>query len=123
LEGRVSFEIGITEERKLELLRTSRALISPAPVEGFGISILEGNAAGLPVVGTDGVPAEALQEGVNGFRIRFGDIDAMADRTRRLLEDDELFDRIAQSAYSFAHGRTWSKATQPLLALMDRPGH
>ena len=124
LDTRVTFERGISEARKLELLRTSRVLLSPAPVEGFGIAGLEASACGLPVVGTTGTPEEALQEGVNGFRVPFGEVSAMAGRARDLLRDDALFDRVSGTAVRFAQAFTPSAAIQPLEELMhklDRP--
>ncbi len=118
LEGKVSFELRVTEQRKRELLRTSRVAIAPAPIEGFGIAVVEASACGLPVVGTQGVPEDALQEGVNGFRVPFGDIAAMADRSRALLTDDRLFDRLAASAQGFASQFTWERAAEPVLELV-----
>ena len=47
-------------------------------VEGFGIVVLEANARGVPVIASDGVPEGAVQEGRNGLRYRFGDIDSLA---------------------------------------------
>jgi glycosyltransferase involved in cell wall biosynthesis len=118
LAEKVSFELRVTEERKRELLRTSRACLAPAPIEGFGIAIVEAGACGLPVVGTNGVPEDALQEGVNGFRVAFGDIGAMADRTRTLLTDDAAFDGLAVSSHRFASQFTWERASEPLLDLL-----
>ena len=118
IEDRVAFELNVTEERKREILRTSRAMLAPAPVEGFGIAIIEASASGLPVIGTEGVPEDALQEDVNGFRVAFSNIVTMAARARVLLDDDDTFDRIVTRATAFAHQFTWERAAQPLLALV-----
>jgi glycosyltransferase involved in cell wall biosynthesis len=118
LEESISFERGISEERKISLLRTSRVLLSPAPVEGFGIAILEASVYGTPVVGTTGVPVDALQEGVNGFRVPFGDVGAMAEPTRQLLLDDQLFQRLSPAAAEFARKFSWPNSIQPLLGIL-----
>lgn len=117
LMDRVTFELNVTEGRKRELLRTSRALLAPAPVEGFGIAILEANACGLPAIGSFGVPEDALVDGRNGFRVPFGDTAAMTRRAKTLLTDDAFFDQLAAKAQMFARQFTWERATEPLLAL------
>lgn len=118
LTNSVSLELSVSEARKMELLRSSRALISATPVEGFGIAILEASACGLPTVGTTGVPEESLKQGVNGFRVPSEDIQGMAEWTTRLLSDDQLFDAISINAQSLAKGHSWRRSVQSVLEFM-----
>jgi glycosyltransferase involved in cell wall biosynthesis len=60
------------------------ALIQPSLYEGFGLTILEGFAAGLPVVASDtGGPAEILSEMPGGLRFHSGDA---GDCSKTLLQ-------------------------------------
>jgi len=118
VEDKVEFLVNASEVQKVERLRTSRALLAPAPVEGFGIAIAEANACGLPAVGTEGVPLDTLQDGRNGFRVPFMGFAEMTDRTARLLTDNDLFDRMSAESRNFAQQFTIANSVQPLLRLV-----
>ena len=68
-------------------------------VEGFGVSIVEAAASGIPVVVSDcGGIAEHVADGVTGFVVEQEDVDGMADRMRRLAEDPRLRDSMGRVA-------------------------
>src|SRR2546429_475170 len=64
-------------------------------VEGFGISIVEASASGLPVIGSrsGGIP-EAIRDGETGFLVEPEDPAALAATAIRLLGDEGLRRRI-----------------------------
>jgi glycosyltransferase involved in cell wall biosynthesis len=119
LGARVHFEIDVSEARKIELLRESLVLLATAPIEGYGVALIEAGACGVPVVGTTGIPEDALMEGVNGFRVAYGDIPAMAERVKRIVGDPTTFETISRAARSRALGATWSRSARPLLELLS----
>jgi len=60
-------------------------------VEGFGISIVEASACGIPVVaGRSGGIPEAVRDGETGFLVEAERADAVAEAVGRLLDDREL---------------------------------
>jgi glycosyltransferase involved in cell wall biosynthesis len=65
--------------------------------------MLESMAVGLPVIATPvgGIP-EAIDEGVNGFLISPGDVDALVDRRRRIIDDEDLRKSMGSSAKRIA---------------------
>jgi len=64
------------------------ALALPSNWEGLPFSILEGMAAGLPVVASDvGGVAEAVVDGETGLLVPRGDVEGFATALRRLAED------------------------------------
>jgi glycosyltransferase involved in cell wall biosynthesis len=74
------------------------ALILPSANEGTPVSAIEALAGGRPVVATDvgGVP-DVVRDGVDGFLVEPGDVEAMADRLARLAADADLRRRMGEA--------------------------
>jgi glycosyltransferase involved in cell wall biosynthesis len=116
----VIIKTNLTEAEKISLLKEAKALIVTSPIEGFGIVILEANACGLPVIVTDGVPEEAVQAGINGFRVPFNRPEALADAVNNLLDDEEAFARISAKGREFIKVFAWPVVAQKFWELVQR---
>jgi N-acetyl-alpha-D-glucosaminyl L-malate synthase BshA len=82
-----------------EILSIADVFLMPSGSETFGLAGLEAMACNVPVVCSDigGLP-ELVTEGESGFLCPLGDIDALTDRTRRILTDDDLHARMSNAA-------------------------
>ena len=98
----LEIRFNLSEEEKRTLLQEARALVMPAPIEGFGIVAIEANALGVPVVASDGVPASVVSDGENGRRYPFGDRQRLSNACIDLLRDDALWERCATGGRSMA---------------------
>ncbi len=87
----------ISEEEKLALLRASDVLPFPSRYEGFGLPILEGMAAGAPVISTD-IPVvnEMIRHGENGLLIPYDDTPALAQAIIAVVADRDLRERLVR---------------------------
>jgi len=76
---------------KLDAFRRAHVFVLPSYREGLPVAILESLAAGLPIVTTPvgGIP-DVITEGENGFFVEPGNVEALANRILRLLDDAEL---------------------------------
>lgn len=69
----------------------------PERFEHFGIAVVEAMAAGVvPLVFAAAGPAEIVEHGINGYHWRT--VDELVDRTRRLVADPGLRDRLGEAA-------------------------
>jgi glycosyltransferase involved in cell wall biosynthesis len=87
-------------EAKDRLLASSSILLFP-PVEpeGHPRVVLEGLAAGIPIVTTDrGAIAETVIDGKSGFILRDPVPEELADRMLRLLRDSDLRKQMGEAA-------------------------
>jgi glycosyltransferase involved in cell wall biosynthesis len=89
----------------LEIIKGAAIMALPSRCEGLARVLLEGMAAGLPLVASDvgGIPA-LVRHGENGFLVPVGDYEEFSRRLRQLLEDSELRKRMGDAGYARAHG-------------------
>jgi len=80
-------------------LRWADLYLLPTQVESFGLSALEAQATGVPVVGTaaGGLP-EVVEHGVTGFLAPPGDVEAMAGGALELLGDAKRWKAASAAA-------------------------
>jgi glycosyltransferase involved in cell wall biosynthesis len=70
-------------------------LLLPSRSEGTPVSAIETLASGRPVVATDvGGTRDVVENGVSGFIVPFGDVEAGADRLEQLARDGALRKRM-----------------------------
>lgn len=119
LNNALIFRFRISEEEKGLLLLKTKALLITSPVEGFANVASEANACGVPVVATYGVPSDVVTNDVNGFRVPFGDVQAMAAACERILLDNETFERLSRRSVQVARGRDWNQTTTTFLAALE----
>lgn len=74
-------------------------VVLPSYAEGLPMALLEGMAAGMPAIATRvGAVATLIDDGVEGFLVEPGDVDALADRIGRLSQDAALQRQMGAAA-------------------------
>lgn len=70
---------------------------------GIGRQAMEAGAANRPVIGLSNVSSpDLVQDGVNGFVVPLGRADVLADRIRRLADDQALRQRMGERGFELA---------------------
>ena len=82
-----------------DVLRGADLFLLPSATESFGLAALEAMACGVPVVASaaGGIP-EVVEDGKTGFLAPPGDVDAMAERATRILENTAEHARLQRNA-------------------------
>jgi L-malate glycosyltransferase len=86
-------------EQKQNALRDADCVVLPSYAEGLPMALLEGMAEELPAIATriGSIPA-MVDDGVEGFLVSAGDVNALADRVCRLASDPALRRRMGRNA-------------------------
>jgi glycosyltransferase involved in cell wall biosynthesis len=121
IAGQVQVLGWVSGEGKRRQLALARLFALPSYFEGLPMSVLEAMAAGLPVLATavGGIP-EAVADGVEGFLVEPGDIDALAARLAQLLQDDALARRMGEAARRKVESTFCSDAVLPRVERLYR---
>jgi glycosyltransferase involved in cell wall biosynthesis len=119
LGSSIEFQFEITDEQKKSLLDSSRCLLLPSTVEGFGIVVLEANARAVPVIASSGVPVGAVEDGRNGLRYAFGDIQELAKAILRISTDDETYTLLSANSLEFARRFSWRRVCAQYEAVIN----
>jgi glycosyltransferase involved in cell wall biosynthesis len=121
LSGAVEFTGKMRGEEMVRLLNRCHVFLNASPKEGWGLTVVEANACGVPVVGSD-VPGlrDSIQDGVTGFLVPYGDVDAFAARAAELLTDDALHARMSEAGETWARSLTWERCANEMERVFER---
>jgi glycosyltransferase involved in cell wall biosynthesis len=83
---------------KIRVFANSDIFVLPSYAEGFPITMLEAMAAGLPVIASSvGAIPDVIEAGKNGFLIKAGDHDTLAEKMCILVSDKNLRNKMAEN--------------------------
>lgn len=110
VERAVVFHGFVSEERKIDLMRSAWANVFPSPKEGWGITVIEAAACGTPSLASDSPGLhDSVIQGTTGFLVPHGDVQALAGRMVELADSPPLVERLGSGARRFAEGFTWER--------------
>lgn len=119
-DGAVLFLGELPRERALEALAAADVLALCSAYEGLSHVLLEGMAAGKPIIATAiGGNRELIRDGENGLLVPYGDVGAVERALLRLASEPGLADRLAQRARADAAERSWPRLVDQTLAVFE----
>ena len=103
LQKYVRYTGTITGQEKYDYYLSSDIFILPSYAENLPNAVLEAMAAGLTVIVSDvGAIPEVIQDGVNGFIVKPGDVEAIADKIVKLAENQQLRSAMGKRNFDLA---------------------
>jgi glycosyltransferase involved in cell wall biosynthesis len=109
----------VPDEDLAVLLQRATALVVPSYDEGFGLPLLEGLAAGTPVLTST---APALVEVAGGAALAVP-LPELVGGLRQVLDDEGLRDRLREAGPRRAAAFSWEKAGKAMWRAYAQLGH
>jgi len=107
-------------ERINEMYQASNLYVLPSYREGLPLTLFEAMASGLPIIATpcNGVPYE-VKDGVNGYLVRYGDLEEQKKRILEVLDDSDLSKKFSKSNIKKVKDYTWDKIAEETLKIYE----
>jgi glycosyltransferase involved in cell wall biosynthesis len=121
LGDRTRFTGFLSNEERDSLLTKCRLCVCASEKEGWGLTVIEANQLGTPVVASD-VPGlrDSVRDGRTGLLAPYGDVEAFAEGIGRLLGEDALSLDMSREALRWSHRFDWEVAASEMAEAIDR---
>jgi glycosyltransferase involved in cell wall biosynthesis len=88
--------------------------------EGWGLTVIEANACGVPVIASD-VPGlrDSVLDEKTGFLYEYGNIEQLAQKILLLLRDEHLRKRLRAEAIEWARTFDWNDSAGKMLNVLE----
>ena len=101
----------IPEKDKAGLYHQADVVVLPSIKEGFGMTLAEAGASGLPVIGNNHSSiSEIIQDGKTGFLVKPNDVNDWVDKLLQLIKSPQFCHQLGQNGQKFVRTNfTWEK--------------
>ena len=112
----VEFKGFVDKEDKVKTLQKCHVVVNPSVKEGWGLTIIESNACGVPTVAAD-VPGlrDSVKDGKTGLLYPYGEIEKCAGYILKFLTDEPFRTEITKNAVAWAARFDWDNAAEATL--------
>ncbi len=120
LDRAVTFEGFVPQERKLHWLRKAWAAVFSSEKEGWGLTVIEANACGTPVIASnsDGL-RDSVRDGRTGILVPHGSVEDLAAQMDRLAGDPALRSDLGKNGHEWAAGFNWDTTADRMIRIMQ----
>lgn len=117
----VDFRGYLPREQIVEQLYRSHLLLNPSPKEGWGLTVIEANECGTPVVASrrPGL-VDSVRDGETGLLAEYGDPEDFAQKALTLLGDPPMWRMCSENAVRWARSFSWDEAAEKTESLLAR---
>jgi cellulose synthase/poly-beta-1,6-N-acetylglucosamine synthase-like glycosyltransferase/glycosyltransferase involved in cell wall biosynthesis/O-antigen/teichoic acid export membrane protein len=120
LNNNITFLGKISDEKRNELMSKSWVFVYPSTFEGWGISAIEANASGTPVVASNVAGLrDSVKDGYSGLFAKVKDEQDFAEKISLIIGDKKLRTKLSKDAIKWANGFDWDVSANKFLIAIN----
>jgi glycosyltransferase involved in cell wall biosynthesis/O-antigen/teichoic acid export membrane protein len=120
LKEKITFTGKVSEEEKISLYQKAWVFVNPSLMEGWGITTIEANACGTPVVASN---VAGLRDSVynphSGFLVPYGQPAEFAEKIILIVNNGRLRGRMSREALAWAKKFDWEKSANDAIGIFN----
>lgn len=115
----VKFLGRVSDQQRSELMAKAWVVVQPSQIEGWGITNIEANASGTPVVAAD-VPGlrDSVMNPHTGFLVEWGSTKQFAQKINSILKDAVLRKKLETGALDWSTQFSWETSVSQVEVIL-----
>lgn len=106
----------VSEEQKVDILSKVHCAVNTSMKEGWGITNIEANACGTPVISANSPGLrDSVKDGLSGLLYEYGDVEELSEVIYMLLSEQELQKKLSHGAVEWAKTFSWDNSAELML--------
>ncbi len=120
LTNAVKFLGRVSEKAKSEILARSWVVAQPSKIEGWGITVIEANAAGTPVIASD-VPGlrDSVRNPHTGLLVTWDNQEKWIDAISKVIKDEDFRKSLENEAQLWSKNFSWDISTEKFTNIIE----
>lgn len=123
LEGRLGVELvgAVAQDAVYRHIARGHAMLLPSRYDPWGVSLVEGAMCGQAMIGSDctGAARDLVEDGVNGYLVKAGDVDALARAMSVYAEKPGLAELHGSAARAAAQRTGGATTARRILSVLE----
>jgi glycosyltransferase involved in cell wall biosynthesis len=117
----VEFTGFVSTRKKVSILQSSEVVVNTSIKEGWGLTVIESNACGAPVIAADSPGLrDSVKDGYSGLLYPYGDIDSLVAAIEKLLGNKKMLKKMQKNAIKWSKRFDWEKSARGILKLLQK---
>jgi len=121
IQSPVAFLGKVSEGNKVKLLQQAWIMINPSSMEGWGLTVIEANACGTPVVASN-VPGlrDSVKDGYSGYLAKYNNTKDFESKVIRILKNKGSRQLFSRNAQKWSQKFDWNTSKDESLRVFDK---